>query len=177
MGRLVHTGLGSSSLVAHVLLYPPPPREQLCNRSVVINNSWSNSGIHLRHLTNGTLFSVVLCILWPSWSKLCLHKGFPMMYYNLTNFWFETRLFWDEPEQKTRLHHTVATICFGPVPCDSRFGTSCAHMVANPTTAVRPQPCQRTRAQKPSATDRATVMKRQLYQCMGCRERVLFIGT
>jgi hypothetical protein len=25
MGRLVHTGLGSSSLVAHVLPYPPPP--------------------------------------------------------------------------------------------------------------------------------------------------------
>ena len=25
MGRLVHTGLGSSSLVAHVLHYPPPP--------------------------------------------------------------------------------------------------------------------------------------------------------
>jgi hypothetical protein len=24
MGRLVHTGLGSSSLVAHVLHYPPP---------------------------------------------------------------------------------------------------------------------------------------------------------
>jgi hypothetical protein len=25
MGRLVHTRLGSSSLVAHVLQYPPPP--------------------------------------------------------------------------------------------------------------------------------------------------------
>jgi hypothetical protein len=25
MGRLVHTGLGSSSLVAHVPQYPPPP--------------------------------------------------------------------------------------------------------------------------------------------------------
>jgi hypothetical protein len=33
MGRLVHTGLGSSSLVAHVLHHPPSPREQLCNRS------------------------------------------------------------------------------------------------------------------------------------------------
>jgi hypothetical protein len=32
MGRLVHTGLGSSSLVAHVLQYPPP-RKQLCTRS------------------------------------------------------------------------------------------------------------------------------------------------
>ncbi len=32
--QLVNTGLGSSSLVAHVLHYPPlPPREQLCNRS------------------------------------------------------------------------------------------------------------------------------------------------
>jgi hypothetical protein len=34
MGRLVHTVLGSSSLVAHVLQYPPPPpRKQLCTRS------------------------------------------------------------------------------------------------------------------------------------------------
>jgi hypothetical protein len=34
MGSLVHTGLGSSSLVAHVLPYPPPPtRKQLCTRS------------------------------------------------------------------------------------------------------------------------------------------------
>ena len=33
MGRLVHTVLGSSSLVAHVLHLPPPhTREQLCNR-------------------------------------------------------------------------------------------------------------------------------------------------
>ena len=29
MGRLVHTGLGSSSLVAHVLHFPLPPREEL----------------------------------------------------------------------------------------------------------------------------------------------------
>jgi hypothetical protein len=34
MGSLVHTGLGSSFLVAHVLPYPPPPpRQQLCTRS------------------------------------------------------------------------------------------------------------------------------------------------
>jgi hypothetical protein len=34
MGRLVHTGLGSSSLVAHVLPYPPPPPcKHLCTRS------------------------------------------------------------------------------------------------------------------------------------------------
>ena len=33
MSRLIHTGLGSSSLIAHVLHSPPPPREQLCNRS------------------------------------------------------------------------------------------------------------------------------------------------
>ena len=39
MGRLVHPGLGSSSLVAHVLYYLPP-REQLCNRSC------SNTGTH-----------------------------------------------------------------------------------------------------------------------------------
>jgi hypothetical protein len=34
MGRLIHAGLGSSSLIAHVLHSPPPPREQLCNRSL-----------------------------------------------------------------------------------------------------------------------------------------------
>jgi hypothetical protein len=34
MGKLVHTGLGLSSLVAHVLPYPPPPPcKQLCTRS------------------------------------------------------------------------------------------------------------------------------------------------
>jgi hypothetical protein len=33
MGRLVHTGLGSSSHVAHVLQFPLPPRAQLCTRS------------------------------------------------------------------------------------------------------------------------------------------------
>ena len=32
MGRLVHSGLGSSSLVAHVLHYSLPPREQLYSR-------------------------------------------------------------------------------------------------------------------------------------------------
>ena len=32
MSRLIHTGLGSSSLIAHVL-HSPPPREQLCDRS------------------------------------------------------------------------------------------------------------------------------------------------
>ena len=34
MSGLIHTGLRSSSLIAHVLHSPPPPpREQLCNRS------------------------------------------------------------------------------------------------------------------------------------------------
>jgi hypothetical protein len=44
MGRLVHTGLGSLSLVAHILHSPPPPppREQLCNRYC------SNKHTHLR---------------------------------------------------------------------------------------------------------------------------------
>jgi hypothetical protein len=43
LGRLVHTGLGSSSLVAHVLHYPPPPpRKQLCTRSC------NNKQIHTR---------------------------------------------------------------------------------------------------------------------------------
>jgi hypothetical protein len=32
MGRLIHTGLGLSSLIAHVL-HSPPPHEQLYNRS------------------------------------------------------------------------------------------------------------------------------------------------
>ena len=41
MGRLIHKGLGSSSLIAHVLHSPPPPREQLCNRSC------SNKHTHL----------------------------------------------------------------------------------------------------------------------------------
>jgi len=39
-GRLVHTGLGASSLVALVLCPPPSPphtREQLCNSTAVIN--------------------------------------------------------------------------------------------------------------------------------------------
>ena len=31
-GRLVHTGLSSSSLVANVLHYPPPPRKKIYNR-------------------------------------------------------------------------------------------------------------------------------------------------
>jgi hypothetical protein len=39
----IHTGLGSSSLIAHVLHSPPPPpREQLCNRSC------SNKNTHTR---------------------------------------------------------------------------------------------------------------------------------
>ena len=42
-----HTGLGSSSLIAHVLHSPLPPREQLCNRSCsnkthICNRSCSN---------------------------------------------------------------------------------------------------------------------------------------
>ena len=38
MGRLVHTGLGSSSLVAHVLHYPPPPtRTALFIGTAVLN--------------------------------------------------------------------------------------------------------------------------------------------
>jgi len=45
MGRLIHTGLGSSSLIAHVLHSPPPPREQLCNRSCS-NKTHTPSGAH-----------------------------------------------------------------------------------------------------------------------------------
>jgi hypothetical protein len=43
MGRLVHTGLGPSSLVAHDLHYPPPPREQLCNRYCSDKHTHSHS--------------------------------------------------------------------------------------------------------------------------------------
>jgi len=39
---LVHTSLGSSYLIAHVLHSPPPPRAQLCKRSC------SNKHTHLR---------------------------------------------------------------------------------------------------------------------------------
>ena len=39
MGRLVHTGLGSSSLVAHVLHYPPPPHAN----SIVIGTAVMNT--------------------------------------------------------------------------------------------------------------------------------------
>jgi hypothetical protein len=43
MGRLVHTGLGSSSLVAHVLHYPPPPHaNSFVLGPVVINHTPSN---------------------------------------------------------------------------------------------------------------------------------------
>jgi hypothetical protein len=45
MGRLVHTGLGSSSLVAHVLPYPPPPPcKQLCTRSCSNKHTHTNHG-------------------------------------------------------------------------------------------------------------------------------------
>jgi len=39
MGRLVHTGLGSSSLVAHVLHYPPPHANSFVIGPAVINNT------------------------------------------------------------------------------------------------------------------------------------------
>ena len=48
MSGLIHTGLGSSSIIAHVLHSPPPPpREQLCNRSC------SNKHTHTRTSDNG----------------------------------------------------------------------------------------------------------------------------
>ena len=43
MGRLVHTGLGSSSLVAYVLHYPPPPPAN----SFVIGTAVINTQTHL----------------------------------------------------------------------------------------------------------------------------------
>jgi hypothetical protein len=51
MGSLGHTGLGSSSLVAHVLPYPPPPpRNQLCTRSC------SNKHTHRLHHWRSTCY-------------------------------------------------------------------------------------------------------------------------
>ena len=57
MGRLIHTGLGSSSLITHVLHSPPPPREQVCNRSC------SNKAHTLRRsvLTNPGVLSGTVC--------------------------------------------------------------------------------------------------------------------
>jgi hypothetical protein len=43
MGSLVHTGLGSSSLVAHVLPYPPPPPHA---NSFVLGPACSNKHTH-----------------------------------------------------------------------------------------------------------------------------------
>jgi hypothetical protein len=53
MGSLVHTGLGSSSLVAHVLPYPPPPCKQLCTRSC------SNKHTHNKHTPVQTGISAI----------------------------------------------------------------------------------------------------------------------
>ena len=50
MGRLVHTGLGSSSLVAHVLQYPPPPHaNSFVLGPAVINTHLNNKFCHLWH--------------------------------------------------------------------------------------------------------------------------------
>ena len=45
MTGLIHTGLGSSSLIAHVLHSPPPPREQLCNRSCSNKHTHTMTGL------------------------------------------------------------------------------------------------------------------------------------
>ena len=55
MGRLIHTGLGSSSLIAHVLNSPPPPREQLCNRSCSIK---THTKIPHKRASSGLLLKV-----------------------------------------------------------------------------------------------------------------------
>jgi hypothetical protein len=49
MGRLVHTGLGSSSLVAHVLPYPPPPPHV---NSFVLGPVVINTHTHARFLSH-----------------------------------------------------------------------------------------------------------------------------
>jgi hypothetical protein len=48
MGSLVHTGLGSSSLVAHVIHSPLPPREQLYQRYC------SNKHTHISYIGSNT---------------------------------------------------------------------------------------------------------------------------
>jgi hypothetical protein len=57
MGRLVHIGLGSQSLVTHVLQSPPTPlREQLCNRY------YSHKHTHLHGVRHGNWISCSLCV-------------------------------------------------------------------------------------------------------------------
>ena len=46
-GSHIQTGLGSSSLIAHVLHSPPPPREQLCNRSCSNKTHVYGHGVHV----------------------------------------------------------------------------------------------------------------------------------
>jgi hypothetical protein len=60
MGSLVHTGLGSSSLVAHVLPYPPPPppRKQLCTRSCSNKHTHTNT-----HLAGPSLLTVYVGVV------------------------------------------------------------------------------------------------------------------
>jgi hypothetical protein len=65
--RLVHTGLGSSSLVAHVLPLPLPPREQLYQRyssNKHTHFSPRSSHIHSQRparLPRRTIFSLCIC--------------------------------------------------------------------------------------------------------------------
>jgi hypothetical protein len=66
---LVHTSLGSSYLIAHVLHSPPPPRAQLCKRSCsnkhthledVEGNMCSHIGVPIdKDLTMGTLHILI----------------------------------------------------------------------------------------------------------------------
>jgi hypothetical protein len=51
MGSLVHTGLGSSSLVTHVLPYPPPPHAN----SFVLGPAVINTHTHIQPVKKETM--------------------------------------------------------------------------------------------------------------------------
>ena len=64
MSGLIHTGLGSSSLIAHDLHSPPPPREHLCNRSC------SNT-THTHHSKTHTFQNSCSGSRWPGVKRIC----------------------------------------------------------------------------------------------------------
>ena len=60
MGRLVHTGLGTSSLVAHVLHYPPPPHANSFVLGPAVINTHTNT--HHEALGKHDLFNFAGCV-------------------------------------------------------------------------------------------------------------------
>jgi hypothetical protein len=65
MGRLVHTGLGSSSLVAHVLPYPPPPHVNIFVLGPAVINTHSRRWIHRRESSATRTWSSASCASSP----------------------------------------------------------------------------------------------------------------